>query len=202
MDSLITQRTFNGISQVINVFRYKIRQLPILAMVPYLFNWIQLWCIRRQPFHINSATEALAKLSDTRAMYHPTVNNQNNALGKVHKKLCNKCYKIISTNIAILNVNVQSRIMAFRRNFDCRNNRNSVPAVPAVMDRCLTFWSPGPAYRWLKHKAAFINQYDGFIRSVGFFLYAASLSFAKLQWLVHRVLWHVFQASDSSSPYL
>lgn len=202
MASLVTQRTINLISQVMNIVRYEIRQLAILTVIPHLFNRIQLRSIRRQPFHINSATEAMAKASDARAMYHPTVNNQNNAFGKVCQKLRDKCYEIISTNIAIGNSKVRSQMMAFRRNFDCRDNRKSVPAIPTVMDRRLTFWSPSPAYRRLKHKTAFIKEYDGFTVSLGFFSYAASLSFAKLQWLVHRVLWHVFQASGSSSPYL
>lgn len=65
---LVTQRTIDLISQVVSIIRYKIRQPAILGVVPELFKKIQLWSIRRQRFHINPATEALAKLSDARAI--------------------------------------------------------------------------------------------------------------------------------------
>jgi len=163
-----------------NIFRDIIGQVRIFAAVPNLFDWIKIRCIRRQPFHINAAESPLQSFS-TATMYHPAIHNQDKPSRKMRQQFCHKGLKIISNNVVVTNCEIQSQMPAFRRNRNGRNSRQSVAAVPTVMNGSLSLPSPSSPNSWLKHKAAFIQQNSGFTAFSGFFLYGANRSFAR--WL-------------------
>ncbi len=99
----------------------------------------------------------------------------------MRQQFCHKALKILSDNVVVTNNEIQFQMPEFRRNHNGRNSRQSVTAVPTVMDGSLSLPSPGSPNGRLKHKAAFIQQNDGFTPFSGFFLYGANRSFAK--WL-------------------
>lgn len=170
----------NFFSKFGNIFGNIIGQVRILAAVPNLLDRIEIRCIRRQPFHINTAESSLQSFG-TAAMDHPAIHNQDKPSRKMRQQFCHKGLKIISDNVVVTNSEIQSKMPAFRRNRDGRNSRQSVAAVPAIMNGSLSLPSPGSPNSWLKHKAAFIQQNSGFTAFSGFFLYGANRSFAK--WL-------------------
>ena len=170
----------NFIFKFANIFGNIIGQVRILAAVPDLLDRIKIRCIRRQPFHINAAESPLQSFS-TAAMYHPAIHNQDKPSRKMRQQFCHKRLKIISDNVVVTNSEIQPKMLASWRNRNGRNSRQSVTAVPAIMDGSLSLPSPGASNSWLKHKAAFIQQNSGFTAFSGFFLYGANRSFAK--WL-------------------
>jgi hypothetical protein len=68
------------------------------------------------------------------------------------------------------------------------------------MNGSLSLPSPGSPNSWLKHKAAFIQQNDGFTALSGFFLYGANRSFAKWLFAVRLVRGLYVRVFDNCSP--
>ena len=112
-----------------------------------------------------------------------------------HKRL-----KIIGDNVVIANSEIQSQMPAFRRNRNGRNSRQSVAAIPAIMNGSLSLPSPCSPNSWLEHKAAFVQQNDGFTLFSGFFLYGANRSFAKWLFALRPVRELCARAFGNCSP--
>jgi hypothetical protein len=189
----------NFLSKFGNIFRDVIGQVRIFAAVPNLLDRINIRCIRRQPFHINAAESPLQSFS-TATMYHPAIHNQDKPSRKMRHQLCHKCLKIISNNVVVTNSEIQFQMPVFRRNSNGRNSRQSVTAVPTVMDGSLSLPSPSSPNGRLKHKAAFIQQNNGFTAFLGFFLYGANRSFAKWLFAVRLVRELCVRAFGNCSP--
>jgi hypothetical protein len=170
----------NFLFKFLNIFGNIIGQIRILAAVPDLLDRIKIRCIRRQPFHINAAESSLQSFG-TAAVYHPAIHNQDKPSRKMRQQFCHKGLKIIGDNVMVTNSKIQFQMPMFRRNRNGRNSRQSVAAVPAIMNGSSSLPSPSSPNSWLKHKAAFIQQNSGFTAFSGFFLYGANRSFAK--WL-------------------
>ena len=170
----------NFLFKFANIFGNIIGQVRILAAVPDLLDRIKIRCIRRQPFHINAAESSLQSFVAA-TMYHPAIHNQDKPSRKMRQQFRHKRLKIISDNIVVTNSKIQSQTLESRRNRNGRDSRQSVPAVPAIMNGSLSLPRPGSPNSRLEHKAAFIQQNDGFTPFSGFFLYEANRSFAK--WL-------------------
>src|SRR4030043_1441481 len=196
------QRTAYRSAQLLHILRNIICKVSILSPIPDLFNRIKFRRISRKPFKTDSFGKSLMQSSLRPSMDQPTIENQDNTLAKAFQKLCNKFLKIIHPNIAILNREVQTQSMMSGRNADCGNSRQPISSVPAIFDRCFTFRSPGATNDWLKHKTAFINQYNGSAASAGFFLYGASPACAIALWPVRPALLPAVRVSDNSSPSL
>lgn len=176
----MTEGVTNFLFKFGNIFGNIIGQVRIFAAVPNLLDRIKIRCIRRQPFHINTAESSLQSFGPA-TMYHPTIHDQDKPSLKMRQQFCHKGLKIIGDNIMVTNSEIQSQTPASRRNRNGRNSRQSIAAVPAIMNGSLSLTSPGSPNSWVKHKTAFIQQNDGFTPFSGFFLYGANRSFAK--WL-------------------
>ena len=170
----------NFLFKFANIFGNIIGQVRILAAVPDLLDRIKIRCIRRQPFHINTAESSLQSFGAA-TMNHPAIHNQDNPSRKMRQQFCHKSLKIIGDNVMVTNSKIQSQTPASRRNRNGRNSRQPVAAVPAIMNGSLSLPSLGAPNSWLKHKAAFIQQNGVFAAFSGFFLYGANRSFAR--WL-------------------
>ncbi len=182
------------------VIRNIVGKVAVLTVVPDLLDRIKLRGISRKPLNINTSGKPLTKSSFCPAVNQPAVKNQDNTFRKVCQKCRYKCLKVIHPDVVVMDREVQTQPMTFWRNADSRNGRESVSSIPAIVNRCLSFWRPGTPNSRLKHKTAFIGQYDGFSRLAGFFLYEANLPFARILWPVRCVLWLSFLVSDNSSP--
>jgi len=189
----------NFLFKFADIFRNIIGQVRILAAVPNLLDRIKIRCIRWQPFHINAAESPLQSFSPA-AMYHPAIHNQDKPLRKMRQQFCHKSLKIIGDNVMVTNSEIQSQMPACRRNRNGRNSRQSVTAVPAIMDGSLSLPSPCSPNGRLKHKATFIQQNNGFTAFSGFFLYEANRSFAKWLFALRLVRELCARAFDNCSP--
>jgi len=182
------------------ILRNIVGKVAVLAVIPDLLDRIKLRRISRKPFNINTPGKAPTQPSLCPTLNQPALENQDNTSRKVSQKQQYKFFKIIDPDVAILNRKVQIQSMRFRRNADCRNCRKPISSVPAIVNRCFSFWCPGATNSWLKHKTAFIDQYGGSVGSTGFFLYEANPSFARILWPVRCVLWLASRAFGNSNP--
>jgi len=189
----------NFLFKFANIFGNIIGQVRILAAIPDLLDWIKIRCIRWQPFHINPAESSLQSFGAA-AVYHPTIHNQDKPSRKMRQQFRHKGLKIISDDVVVTNSEIQSQMPAFRRNRNGRNSRQSIAAVPAIMNGSLSLPSPGSPNSWLKHKAALIQQHDGFTVFSSFFLYGANRSFAKWLFAVRLVRGLCVRAFGNCSP--
>lgn len=190
----------NFLSKFANIFGNIIGQVRILAAIPNLLDRIEIRCIRRQPFHIEPMAKSPLQSFSTATMYHPAIHNQDKPSRKMRRQFCHKCLKIISDNVVGTNSEIQFQMPAFRRNRNGRNSRQSVTAVPAIMNRSLSLPSPCSPNSRLKHKTAFIQQNDGFTPFSGFFLYVANRFFAKWLFALRLVRELCVRAFGNCSP--
>ena len=200
--ALPTNRLADGSPQILNILWNKVSQIRILGAIPYLLHRIKIRRVRRQPFHINATAESSLQPFGAAAMNHPVIHNHDKPSWKMREQLCHKCLKIIGDNVAIMQGKIQSQAFAFGRNSDRGDGRESVSAVPTVMDGSLSSRSPSSSNSWLKHKAAFIQQNKGFAASLGFFLYGANQSFARWLWPARLVRGLCVRAFGNSSPFV
>ena len=112
----------------------------------------------------------------------------------------NKRRCILGLNIMVNHVKIKAQPSANWRDSKSRDNRKPIPAIPAVMNRCLSSRRPCTTDHRLEHKAAFVHKNNGSTAFSGVFLYAASRSFAMLRWLLRRVREPGVPVSDNSSP--
>jgi hypothetical protein len=200
--ALPTNRLADGSPQILNILWNKVSQIRILGTIPYLLHRIKIRRVRRQPFHINATAESSLQPFGAAAMNHPAIHNHDKPSWKMREQLCHKCLKIIGDNVAIMQGKIQSQAFAFGRNSNRGDGRESVSAVPTVMDGSLSSRSPSSSNSWLKHKAAFIQQNKGFAASLGFFLYGANRSFARWLWPARLVRGLCVRAFGNSSPFV
>jgi hypothetical protein len=189
----------NSFLELIYIIRNIIGKVAILAVIPDLLNRIKLRCIRRQPFQLDSPGKSSLQTSCAPAMHKPAIQNQNNTLWKMNKKLPDKKHKIVNTDVCILDVKIQTQLMTYGRNTDSANGRELVVTFPVVKQRRLASWSPGSTNQRLEHKAAFIQQNDGSTTFSCVFLYKANAPFARFLWPAHCVLWHAVPAFGNCS---
>ena len=199
--TLATKRITHRLSQCVNILRNEVGQVHIFAVIPNLLDRVEVRGISWQPFEIQLA-EPQSEFLCRRTVNHPAVDNQDEPSGKMPSQLRHKLLKVIRVHIRILYRKIKSKLVSPRRNTYCRNSRQPVATIPAIVDWSPAFGRPGAPNRWLKHEAAFVRQYDRSAASMGFFLSSASPSFARGQWPFHRVPWLDVPASGNSSPCL
>jgi hypothetical protein len=196
-----TKATADGSAEFSNVVRDVVGQVPVLGAGPYLFSGIKFWCIRGQPFEIKAAGKPSNQSAGPRTMHRPAVHNQNNTASKLCQNSIDKLLKILGGDVVFVAIEIQSQPPTLWRNGDCRDDRNSVVSVPAIMNGRARLWGPGASNHRLQHKAAFIRENDATTLSSGFFLYGANLSFATGRLLSRRVRGPDVRVSGSSSPW-
>ena len=197
--TLATKRITHCLSQCVNILRNEVGQVHIFAVIPNLLDRVEVRGISWQPFEIQLA-EPQSEFLCRRTVNHPTVDNQDEPFGKMGPHLRHKLLKVIGVHIRILYRKIKSKLVPPWRNTYCRNSRQPVATIPAIVDWSPTFGRPGAPNRWLKHEAAFVRQYDCLAASMSFFLSLASPSFARGQLPFHRVLLLGVQAFGNSIP--
>lgn len=198
----VLERLINLMFKSINILWNIVSQVGIFGMLPDVFVRIKLWCIRRQPFDVQSMPESSQQAPGGRSMYRPAVQNHNNALRKMHQQLGHKPFKVLCNNVVVKNLKIQPQMSPPGRNGDCRNDRQPVSSIPTVMNGCLPSGSPCSANHWLEHKAAFIRKNDIMPPFLSLFLYKATCIFAIWQWLLRRVRGLGVEVSGNSNPSL
>jgi len=198
--SAFSQRLANSFGQMLDVTWNKVGQIGILGPVPHLLIRVKFRCVWGKPFDDNSLFKSLCQSPSRTAVNHPAIPDQNNAFGKMPQQGSNKRLGFIGGNVMIKQLEIKSHVSAYRRSGNSRDNREPVPAIPTVLNRGLATRCPCASDNRLEHKAAFIQQNNGFTAFSGFFLYVANRSFAKWLSPVRLVRGLCVRAFGNSSP--
>ncbi len=115
-------------------------------------------------------------------------------------KLTNERLHLVSTDVVIVNLEVQSKPATLWRDGDRRNDRQTVVPIPTIVDWRVASRSPGSTHHRLEHEAAFIDKNDATTGSSRFFLCAANPWCANVGSLLRLVREPVARAFGNSSP--
>jgi len=198
--SAFSQRLANGFGQMLHIIWNKVSHIDIFRSVPNLLIGVKFGCVCRQPFDGNSLIESFLQSLGRTAVNHPAIPYQDDTFWKMPQQGSHKWLGLIGCNVMVEQLEIKSHASAYRRSGNCRNNRETIPAIPTVLDRCLAARRPCPSDDWLEHKATFVSENDGFTAFSGVFLSAASRFFAMLQWPLRRVRELDAPASGNSTP--
>ena len=196
-----SDRSPDGPTQLADVRRNVVRQIHVFSPSPHLFVRVEFRSIRWQPFDLHTLRKSCPKALGCRTMNRPAVHDQNNSLLQATQQAFHKQLKIIRNDVVIEDVEVQAQTPTLRGNGNGRDDRKTIPPVPAVMNRRLPFRSPSTSDQRLEHKAAFVRKNDAKPVSACFFSYAANPCSASERWLLRRVPGLGVRASGNSNPY-
>ncbi len=119
--------------------------------------------------------------------------------GKCSRSSATRVLNVGSTDVVLLEREVQVQMPTLRRDRDHRHSGEAVVTLPTVQERRIPMGTPGPADHRLEHKAGFIEKNDVSTAMPSFFLYAASLVDANGQWPLRRVRAPGLRVSGNSS---
>jgi len=198
--SSMSQRPAKDGRQMNHILRNKIGQVGVLAPVPDLLDGVKFWSVGWQPFDVYPNRKTFLQPTGGRPMHHPAIPHQNDSPWKVAQHSGHEWLRFVGRDIMVEQFEVQPQSPTLRREANRRDNRQSITSVPAIVDRRLASDTPGTADRRLEHKAAFIDENNGFTAFLGFFLYAANRSCARRQWPVRCAPSLGVRVSGNSSP--
>ncbi len=187
--------------QLIHIVWNEVRQRPILGLIPHPLHGVQFRCISRKPLNIERGPETFLQLAHRRAMGIQSITNHNQITPQVASNLNQKRTHGLRSDVLFMNSKIQPAYSAHRRYTQRRDERQTPPARPAPQNRGFAHRCPRTTNQGLKHKARFINEYDAFESSLGFFLYAATLSSSTLRWLPHPAPVLSARVFDSSTSW-
>src|SRR5512138_4037206 len=101
------KRLSYGPSQIRDVVRQEVRQIPVFGLCPDLFVRIELRRIRRQPFDLQPTREPFQEPTGRRAMDLPTVQNQDKSPWQMAQHLGHERFNIGSADIVPMKGEVQ-----------------------------------------------------------------------------------------------
>lgn len=200
--SAFSQRSANSFGQMLRVVGNKVGQIDIFGSVPNLLVGVKVGRVCRKPFDGNSLFESPNQSPGRTAVYHPAIPNQNNAFRKVIQQCCNKKLGLVNSNIMVGQPEIKPHPSIYWRNTDCRDSREPVSSNPTMLDRSFAARRPCASDDRLKHKAAFVNENNGFTAFSGVFLYSASRRCARWPQPLRCVREPVVPAFDNSTPFV
>jgi len=77
-------------------------------------------------------------------------------------------YDLLVVDVLAANLEVEAQSLPHGRDREPRDHRETIVAIPAVLDRRLSLRSPGAAHNRLEHEAAFVDQHDAPAAFLGF----------------------------------
>ena len=194
------QRFADGSGKLLNIVRNEVSRVGVFRSVPHLLIRVEVGGVRRQPFDVQPSGKTPSQTACGRTMHRPTVPHQDNAFEKMLQQCSNETFSLVGGDIPFEYVEIETQSAPMRRERDCRDGRQPIPSVPAIVNRRLPFGSPSATDGRLQHKAAFIRENNGFTASSTFFSYSASAVCANRQWPLRCARGHAFRAFGNSSP--
>ena len=168
------ERMPDGFCQFGEVVRAEVGQVHVLRPVPDLFVGVEFRGIPGQPFDPEPMGEPPQELIHGGDMNRPTIQEQDDPVGKMFQKIRHEGLDVGGTEIVFLEREVQVQVPTTRRDREGRNPGQAVVTLPPVLPGRVPTGRPRPPDHWLEHKARFIEKNEGSPAPAGFFLSVAS----------------------------
>ncbi len=181
-----TDRGSHQLVKFFDVFRCQVGQIGILAVVPYLLNWIEVGRVARQPFNADvlrvsfQVSPQCFCLMDT-----PPIHDQHHPSMDITREGAQESDHILGTDVFSLNTPVKSNPASMGGKGDGTDDRESIMTAPLVEYRCLSSGCPCSAHQGLEHKSTLIQKDDASVFLFSVFLYPAIFLCAKSEFVPH-----------------
>ena len=170
----------------LDVFRCQVGQIGILAVVPYLLNWIKVGRVGRQPFNADvlrvsfQVSPQCFCLMDT-----PSVHDQHQPSMDITGEGAQESDHILATDVLSLNTPVKPNPTSMGGKGNGTDDRESLMTTPLMEYRCLSSGCPCPAHYRLEPKSTLIQKDDASVSLFSVFLYPAIFLRAKTESVPH-----------------
>src|SRR5450432_880143 len=176
-----------------------VRQIAVLGMAPDLLDRIEFRGVSGQPLDADSISESLLQPASARPMDLPAIHDQRDRMANPLKYPSNELLEVVSHDVVVEDVEVESQPMAVWRDGERRDDRQPVVAIPAIEHGCFATRRPGASDHRLQHEARFVDQNDPTAVTSRVFLSVASRTSASGRWRPDPVRVPVALASGNSS---
>lgn len=136
--------------KVVNVVWHDVRQVVVLRLIPYVFHWIKVRCIGRQPLHGDPRCAALEQLSHGCAMRSQSIADQNDRPTKVTMNCSQETNKVWSFRVVIKQHVIEAKSRSPGSAGQRGETRDAVVTIPSVLQWRLASWSPNATPQWLQ----------------------------------------------------
>jgi hypothetical protein len=168
-------RPGNLVSQVGKVPGDEIGHFTIFRVPPGLLNDIEFGGVCREELYVNLMAIDIPQQTGGFFVPAEAVSNEQQRSFEMAPQLLHKRKEVVPGEILGAHGEIKPDALLHRGNGDGPGDGEPIMAVPAVMHRRVPSRRPGPAHRWLQHKASFINEDEGTALTPGFFLAVANL---------------------------
>jgi hypothetical protein len=180
------------------VVRDDVCQVPVLGLVPNIFDRIDFRRISGKPLDLKPIDASFLQPTDGRAMGGQPIANENERTTQVGMDLTQKSNKVRRSSVVVQEFIVQAESIGPRCASNCGQRRDSVMTIPHILDRRHPTRSPHSAPQRLQQIATFVEKNDASFAFEALFLSAANLRGSNGRWRSRRARALAVSASADS----
>ena len=162
---------------MVHVFWDEIGQVGVLGVVPNHLDRIEFGGLSRQPDYLKLIRVLILQPPDGLAMSTISIQHQDELAPQMPMDHRDEGYDLLVVDVLAANLEVEAQSLPHGRDRDPRDHRETIVAIPVVLDRRLSLRGPGAAHNRLEHEAAFVDQHDAPAVFLGFFFARGHSSF-------------------------
>jgi hypothetical protein len=163
------ERSGDSPMKILDVLRDEVGHVAVLGTIPHQFHRIQVGSIGRQPLDLKPVRVLSLHQSHRLAVGVVAVQHQDELAPQALVHQGQERHNFLKADVVVVDLEIESQAAAYRGYRNPRDNRQTIMAVPAVLDGRLTSRCPTAADYGLEHEATFIDQDDTPPLVVGFF---------------------------------
>lgn len=176
------QQTIESLMQFADVVRDVVCQVPVLGLVPNVFDRIDFRRISGKPLDPKPMGASFLQPTDGRAMGRQPIANENERSTQVGMDLTQKPNKVQRSSVVVQEFIVQAKSIGPRCASNCGQRGDSVVTIPHMLDRRHPTRGPHPAPQRLQQIATFVEKDDASLTFEALFLSAANLRGSNGRW--------------------
>jgi hypothetical protein len=171
-----------GFVQFTDVVRDDICQVPVLGLVPHIFDRINFRRISGKPLDLQPTSPSFLQLTDGRAMGRQSIANENKRTTQVGVDLTQKPNKVRRSSVVVQEFIVQAKSTCPWCASNCGQRGDSVMTIPHMLNRRHPSRGPHSAPQRLQQIATFVEKNDASFAFEALFLSAANLRGSTERW--------------------
>lgn len=118
----------------------KVGQIAIFGMIPHHFHRVQVWGIGWQPLDLEPIRMGSLEQMNGLAMRAQPVQHDDKLVPQPPVQKGQEGDHLLGADVVLMDLKVQTQPPTPRCNRDRRNQRQTIPAIPAVLNRRLAAW--------------------------------------------------------------
>lgn len=132
------QRSGNGLMKIVHILRNEVGQIAVFGVVPNPLHRVEIRSIGRQPLDLEPVGMRRLQDPDRLAVGVQAVQNRHESAAQVVMEQRQESHDLFPTHVVPMDAKIQPQPPPHRRHSERRNDRQTVAAIPTVLDRRLT----------------------------------------------------------------